>query len=180
MTNEGRACGDGCPPPACHGASGQVAQPCACEPKAQQSPSHHAHQPVAFPCATVKDKTDGGQPGAGKKSSPSNSKLFIPSYLHEKEIMARMVAHDYGRQWLAERDAWHQLHATSDDHLRERMLERCRDTEARYVDSQKCYRNLKEEIARGRLAGSKNKYRHIQGALNTHWNPYPPTKGWRC
>ncbi|XP_037090315.1 uncharacterized protein LOC119110547 isoform X2 [Pollicipes pollicipes] len=131
MTNEGRACGDGCPPPACHGASGQVAQPCACEPKAQQSPSHHAHQPVAFPCATVKDKTDGGQPGAGKKSSPSNSKLFIPSYLHEKEIMARMVAHDYGRQWLAERDAWHQLHATSDDHLRERMLERCRDTEAR-------------------------------------------------
>ena len=57
---------------------------------------------------------------------------FSPCSVHqEKAVMARMVAHDYGRQWLAERDAWHEQHATSDDSLRTRMLERCQNTEIR-------------------------------------------------
>ena len=49
--------------------------------------------------------------------------------VQEKQIMSRIVAHDYGRQWLTERDAWLEQHATSDDSLRTRMLERCQKTE---------------------------------------------------
>ncbi|XP_043203298.1 uncharacterized protein LOC122371214 isoform X1 [Amphibalanus amphitrite] len=137
--------------------------------------SPYNSQPMAsqFPCATVHDDRD-------KKKKSGSSKSFLPSYIHDKEIMARMVSHDYGRQWLAERDAWFEQHATSDDSLRTRMLDRCQKTEIEYVNAQKCYRDLKEQIARGRLAGSKKKYKHVQGALDTHWEPYPPIKGWRC
>ena len=39
--------------------------------------------------------------------------------------MAKIIAHDYQRQWVDERDSWEESHATSNDNQRMRMQNRC-------------------------------------------------------
>ena len=43
--------------------------------------------------------------------------------------MAKIIAHDYQRQWVDERDSWEQSHATSNDNQRLRMQNRCNQQE---------------------------------------------------
>ncbi|XP_043231151.1 atherin-like isoform X1 [Amphibalanus amphitrite] len=123
-----------------------------CTPHRPPPPQHHApHQQRPRP-----------QPA-------STDRNFVPSYLHEPENMAKIIAHDYQRQWVDERDSWEESHATSNDNQRMRMQNRCSHQERKFVEHQKCARDTKAKVAEGQLPDCRKK-----STTRRPW--YPPGK----
>ncbi|XP_037075862.1 uncharacterized protein LOC119096964 [Pollicipes pollicipes] len=155
------------PPPFVRAANEDLCIQCSAAPEVYADPSN----PRAD-CTPRRPAPAPSRPPHQARPHPvphSTDKNFVPSYLHEPENMAKIIAHDYQRQWIDERDTWEDSHATSNDHQRMRMLNRCSETENKFVEHQKCARAAKAEMAEGRIPDCKKR-----STTQRPW--YPPGK----